>query len=234
MTTAPDEQQNTPSSQEHRANSSGALGHAFIGIAGLIGAGKSTLAAALGEHLGLDVHYEPVIDHAYLDDFYRNPARYAFPMQIYLLNRRFQQHQEIIWRGRGGVQDRTIYEDAIFAQTLRDAGQLDSRDYETYLSLFRNLSNFMCRPNVIVYLDVTPEKSLERIKARDRSCEETIPLDYLKRLSENYEQFLAEISRQIPVIRVNWDEFWDVETLAAAVSREYTHANFLKELPKIA
>jgi deoxyadenosine/deoxycytidine kinase len=43
----------------------------FIGIAGIIGAGKTTLATALGEHLGLDVHYEPVIDNEYLDDFYR-------------------------------------------------------------------------------------------------------------------------------------------------------------------
>ncbi len=39
----------------------------------------------------------------------------AFP-QVYLLNRRFQQHQQIIWQGKGGVQDRTIYEDSVFAK----------------------------------------------------------------------------------------------------------------------
>ena len=81
------------------------LNKAFIGIAGLIGAGKTTLATSLGEHLSLPVHFEPVIDNEYLADFYRDTARYAFAMQIYLLNRRFQQHQEIIWRGTGGVQD---------------------------------------------------------------------------------------------------------------------------------
>ena len=94
----------------------------FIGIAGLIGAGKTTLADALGQHLGLPVYYEPVADQAYLEDFYRDTARYAFSTQIYLLNRRFQQHQEIIWRGTGGVQDRTIYEDAVFARTLVQQG----------------------------------------------------------------------------------------------------------------
>ena len=78
----------------------------FIGIAGLIGAGKSTLATALGELLDLPVYYEPVQDNEYLADFYVDTAKYAFSMQIYLLNRRFQQHQEIIWRGGGGVQDR--------------------------------------------------------------------------------------------------------------------------------
>ena len=107
----------------------------FIGIAGLIGAGKTTLADALGAHLDLPVYYEPVADNEYLADFYRDPKTYAFATQIYLLNRRFQQHQEVIWRGGGGVQDRTIYEDAVFAKTLVNQGLLDERDYNTYLQL---------------------------------------------------------------------------------------------------
>jgi len=52
-------------------------------------------------------------------------------MQIYLLNARFQQHQQIIWTGEGGVQDRTIYEDSVFAKMLNRAGLMDDRDYET-------------------------------------------------------------------------------------------------------
>src|SRR5512138_3233242 len=118
-----------------RAGRGGPLGRAFIGIAGLIGAGKTTLAKALGQHLDLEVHFEPVIDNEYLADFYRDTKRYSFAMQIYLLNRLFQQHQEIIWRGSGGVQDRTIYEDAIFAKALRDMGLMDARDYDTYVTL---------------------------------------------------------------------------------------------------
>jgi deoxyadenosine kinase len=208
------------------------LGNAFIGIAGLIGAGKTTLARALGEHLHLDVHYEPVIDNEYLADFYRDTAKYSFAMQIYLLNRRFQQHQEIIWRGRGSVQDRTIYEDAIFAKTLRDLHLMESRDYETYVNLFRNLSNFMCRPNAIVYLDVTPENSLKRIKERSRGCESGISLEYLHRLYGNYEEFVEEISRLIPVIRVGWNEFWEVEEIAAAITREYTQTSFLRRISR--
>jgi hypothetical protein len=124
------------------------LGTVFIGIAGMIGAGKSTLATALGRHLGIDVHYEPVADNEYLADFYRDTARYSFAMQVYLLNRRFQQHQEIIWRGRSAVQDRTIYEDSIFAQDAGRTGLMDERDYRTYVQLFRHMSNFMCKPSV--------------------------------------------------------------------------------------
>ena len=203
---------------------------AFVGIAGLIGAGKTTLATALGEVLKLDVHYEPVIDNEYLEDFYKDTASYSFAMQIYLLNRRFQQHQEIIWSGRGGIQDRTIYEDAIFAKALRDSDLMHPRDYETYLSLFRNLSNFMCRPNLIVYLDVSPEVSMGRIAERNRGCETGVTLDYLSRLRDGYEEFLEEISRLIPVIRVRWDEYWKVDELAAAVSREYSETSFLRQL----
>ncbi|HNX49946.1 MAG TPA: deoxynucleoside kinase [Thermoanaerobaculaceae bacterium] len=210
------------------------LGKVFVGIAGIIGAGKTTLATALGQHLGLDVHYEPVIDNEYLADFYRETKRFSFAMQVYLLNRRFQQHQEIIWRGRGGVQDRTIYEDAIFAKTLRDMDLMDPRDYETYVNLFRNLSNFMCRPNFIIYLDVAPEKSLERIRERSRGCETGITVEYLTRLYNGYEEFLAEISRLIPVLRVRWDEYWEVERLAEAITSEYNRGSFLREVAQLA
>lgn len=85
------------------------------------------------------------------------------------------------------VQDRTIYEDSVFAkvrprvaaaacshaltvplapQMLRDAGHMEERDYRTYRSLFEAMSSFMRRPNIIVHLDVKPEESMERVKMR--------------------------------------------------------------------
>lgn len=201
----------------------------FIGIAGMIGAGKSTLATALGEHLGIDVHYEPVEDNEYLEDFYRDTRRYSFAMQIYLLNRRFRQHQEIIWRGRSAVQDRTIYEDSIFARMLAESGLMDERDYRTYSELFRHMSNFMCKPNVIVYLDVSPELSLERIRQRGREVEDGVSLDYLNALHQGYEAFIADISRVIPVIRVDYDRFATAEEMARVIQREYLDHSFLRQ-----
>jgi len=205
------------------------LNDLFIGIAGMIGAGKSTLATALGKHLGLPTYYEPVQDNEYLADFYQDTAKYAFATQIYLLNRRFQQHQEIIWRGGGGVQDRTIYEDAVFAKMLVQLNLMDERDYQTYLSLFRHMSNFMCRPSVIVYLDVKPDRSMERIKMRSRDVETGITLEYLTALYAEYESFIGDISRTVPVIRVDYDRFRDAEEMAAMIEREYLDTSFLRE-----
>jgi deoxyadenosine kinase len=201
----------------------------FIGIAGLIGAGKTTLATALGQHLGMPVYYEPVGDNEYLADFYRDTARYAFATQIYLLNRRFQQHQEIIWRGGGGVQDRTIYEDAVFARTLVQQGLMDERDYRTYLQLFRHMSNFMCRPNVIVFLDLQPASSMERIRMRSRDVEVGISMAYLEALHRNYLDFIEDISRTVPVIRVDWETWRTADELAQVIEREYLQGSFLRE-----
>ena len=206
------------------------LDNLFIGIAGLIGAGKSTLATALGRHMGLDVYYEPVEDNEYLADFYRETARYSFATQIYLLNRRFQQHQEIIWRGRPAIQDRTIYEDAIFAKMLSQTGLMDPRDYRTYLALFKHMSNFMCKPSAIIYLDVKPERSMERIRERSRGVESGISLAYLQALYDEYEVFVQDISRRIPTIRVSWDQYRDVEEMAEVIRSEYMHQTFLREV----
>lgn len=208
------------------------FGKIFIGIAGMIGAGKSTLATELGKHLGIDCYYEPVADNEYLEDFYRDTARYSFAMQVYLLNRRFQQHQEIIWRGRSAVQDRTIYEDSIFAKMLAKTGLMDDRDYRTYVELFRNMSNFMCKPSVIVFLDVSPEASAERIRMRSRGVEAKIELGYLQALYDGYQEFIASISKVIPVIRIDYERFATAEEMAEVIKREYLDASFLKQVTR--
>jgi len=193
----------------------------FIGISGLIGAGKSTLATALGKRLNLPVYYEPVQDNIYLEDFYKDIKTHSFAMQVYLLNKRFSQQQVIIWQGKGGVQDRTIYEDSIFAKMLRDSGLMQERDYDTYISLFQHMSNFMKKPNVIVHLDVSPEESHRRIAMRARGCESGITIDYLRNLKRAYDVFIMEISRLIPVIKVNYERFHTVDEMAEAIAEKY-------------
>ena len=194
----------------------------YISISGLIGAGKSTLATELGKVMHLPVYYESVSDNEYLADFYTDIERYSFPMQIYQLNKRFQQQQQIIWQKAGAIQDRTIYEDRIFARMLCNSGLMNERDYQTYINLFSNMSNFMCRPNLIVHLDVSPEESMRRIKMRNRDCEKNITIEYLQALHTEYEYFLTEIAKAIPVIRVDYSEFKSAKDMAEMINKEYS------------
>ena len=203
----------------------------FIGISGLIGAGKTTLAEALAKELNLPVFYEPVANNEYLKDFYTDMKRYAFPMQIYLLNKRFKQQQQIVWNGTGGVQDRTIYEDSVFARMLCDSGYMEEREYKTYVELFQNMSNFMKKPNIIVHLDLTPEESLRRIQLRNRQCEQSISLEYLNALYKAYEYFVNEIAKIIPVIKVDYQRFHSADQMAKVVKQEYEQISNIKYVP---
>jgi len=97
----------------------------------------------------------------------------------------------------------------------------EERDYQTYVSLFSNMSNFMKKPNIIVHLDVSPEESLRRIKLRNRDCESGITLEYLQGLHAAYEEFINDIARVIPVIKVNYSEFRTAEDMAEKIKIEY-------------
>merc|ERR1712139_326525 len=84
-----------------------------------------------------------------------------------------------------------------------------------------NMSNFMQKPNIIVHLDVTPEESLRRIQLRSRECEAGVPLEYLTALHAAYEVFIEDISRVIPVIKVDYQQFQTAEKMALLIKSEY-------------
>jgi deoxyadenosine kinase len=186
----------------------------YIAISGLIGAGKTTLANKLSQHLGINVYYEPVNDNLYLNDFYKSPEKYSFAMQIYLFNKRFSQIQKIT----DGVQDRTIYEDMVFARCLYESGLMNDRDYNTYFEFMQNMKLYIRKPDYIIHLNVSPEESIRRIKMRKRECESTITLEYLQHLNENYKKFVKEISKEIRVIEIDYENFIDLDQILKKIT----------------
>lgn len=176
-----------------------------IAIAGNIGAGKTTLATKLAHHFGWEPFFEAVDQNPYLKDFYEDMPRWAFHLQIYFLNSRFNQVQQIRQSKKNVVQDRTIYEDAhIFAKNLHDSGMLTTRDYHNYLELFKSMSSMVQPPDLLVYLRADLPKLVSQIQKRGRDYESNIRLDYLQHLNEHYEEWISSYKEgKLLIVDVN-------------------------------
>jgi deoxyadenosine/deoxycytidine kinase len=162
-----------------------------IAVAGNIGSGKTTLTSLLSKHFGWDAHYEDVDDNPYLNDFYNDMQRWAFNLQIYFLNTRFNQVLSFRRSGKTLIQDRTIYEDAyIFAPNLHAMGLMSTRDFENYYTLFNMMGSLIQPPDLIIYLRASVPTLVRQIQKRGRKYEDSIRLDYLKRLNERYEAWV--------------------------------------------
>ena len=164
---------------------------AFVGIAGNIGSGKSSLTRLLSERTGWAPCYESVDDNPYLDDFYADMPRWSFELQVYFLSHRFRSHKAIVEGRRSVILDRVIYEDAeIFARTLFELGKMDERDYRTYVALYGVMTDYLRPPDLLVYLKASVPTLQRQIAARGRGMEQSIQRAYLERLNTRYEEWI--------------------------------------------
>ncbi|MBL4586506.1 MAG: deoxynucleoside kinase [Flavobacteriales bacterium] len=180
-----------------------------IAIAGNIGAGKTTLTRLLAKHYRWEAQYEAADDNPYLNDFYEDMQRWSFNLQVFFLNSRFRQVMDIKNGKKTVVQDRTIFEDAyIFAPNLHAMGLMTSRDFENYQSLFELMNEFVGPPDVMIYLRASIPTLVSQIQSRGRAYEETIRLDYLKRLNERYEAWFSEYDKgKLLIVEVDDNNF---------------------------
>ena len=182
-----------------------------ICVLGCIGAGKTTISKALqsviknaeGECFGL---FEPVESNPVLSKFYEDPKRYAFVMQVYMLNRRLeQQHlaQDLAKSQISTVQDSSIFGDSCFVEMLRKDGIMDDIDVQTYSELFVNMTDRVMYPSLVVYLDCDPDVAKQRIIKRGRECEKDISLSYLTELKHELDVLIDDFERYTYVFRIN-------------------------------
>jgi deoxyadenosine/deoxycytidine kinase len=178
----------------------------FVAVAGNIGVGKSTLVSLLSERLGWKPFFEPVTENPYLADFYQDMHTWAFHSQIFFLTRRLRIHRELIDHPGSAIQDRSVYEDAeIFAHNLYRQELIDVRDYTSYRELYQVLSEFLPPPDLVIYLRASVPTLRERIARRGRDYERQISTEYLQRLNDLYEEWIARFSL-CPVLTVPADD----------------------------
>ena len=172
-----------------------------IAIAGNIDCGKTTLTNMLAKRYGWTPRFESVENNPYLADYYEDMARWSFNLQIYFLNKRFQDVVEISRCKETIVQDRTIFEDArIFAPNLHDMGLMSDRDFANYSELFDLMMSLVGKPDLLIYIRATIPHLIAQIQKRGREYEQGIRIDYLNGLNERYESWIAGYDGRLLIV----------------------------------
>lgn len=186
----------------------------MLAVSGNIGTGKSTLVEFLTRYFSIHALYEPNEQNPYLVDFYSDMGRWAFHSQVFFLIRKFHLHQEMARHPGPVIIDRTIYEDAeVFAANLAKMGILDSRDYQTYLSLYKTLGELLNPPDLLIYLRCSLSTIRRRIRERGRPEEQQIPDEYLMRLNRLYDRWFCRYDKS-PTLVLRTDRIDYVSDLA--------------------
>jgi len=179
-----------------------------IVLAGMIGAGKSTITKLIADELESQAFYEHVDDNRILEKFYEDPKRWAFSLQIFFLNTRFRSIKQALTH-RNNVLDRSIYEDALFTQINYEEGNMSHAEMELYTDLLDNMMEELDAmpkkaPDLLIYLRGSLDTHLDRIKKRGRPFEqiEGNPdlLEYYTRLHGRYDSWFNSYDKSATLV----------------------------------
>ncbi len=163
--------------------------HSYIAIEGNIGAGKTSLAGKLAEDFKGKIVLERFADNPFLPQFYKDPQRYAFSLEMSFLADRYQQLTDDLSQvdpmADFVVADYHIIKSLIFSKVT-----LGGDEYTLYKKLFDIMYGEMRRPGLYVYLYQTTETLLAHIKLRGRSYEQEIEAEYLDKINEGYLDYI--------------------------------------------
>jgi len=175
----------------------------YVAIEGVIGVGKTSLARLLADRFRARLVLEEPEANPFLADFYKDPRRYAFQTQMFFLIGRYKDlrdrvHPDLFHEGI--VADYLFQKDRIFANL-----NLSDRELMLYDAIAPHLESEVPAPDLVVYLQASPERILERIQQRGRPYEKLMDPKYTATLAEAYNYFFFHF-RDAPLLVVNTDE----------------------------
>ncbi len=165
------------------------MNHNFISIEGNIGAGKTSLASMIARDFNAKLILEQFEDNAFLPKFYKEPDKYAFPLEMAFLASRFQQLKDQLG-------DRELFKtftisDYYIIKSLIFAGKtLASDELALYNRFFQIIHSQLPKPDLFVFLFVETPKLQQNIKQRGRDYEQEIKDEYLDKIQNGYFEFM--------------------------------------------
>jgi deoxyguanosine kinase len=175
----------------------------YIAIEGCIGAGKTSLAQLISKNINAKLILEQFEDNNFLPKFYKNPDKYAFPLELSFLASRYNQLNKHLRSfdlfKNGIVADYFLAKSYIFS---RRTLQKDLQNL--YFQLFSILENKIMSPDIILYLYMDVDRLLYQIKKRGRPYEQDISGDYLQSIQESYLDYFETVSnKRVLIVDVN-------------------------------
>lgn len=175
----------------------------YIAIEGPIGVGKTTLARRLAETFNYDILLESAEENPFLDRFYQNKRQSALATQLFFLFQRAQKIQDLRQQDifePVRVSDFLIEKDPLFARV-----NLDPDEYGLYDKVYKQLTIDAPVPDLVIYLQASVDRLLERIERRGIVSERHIDRPYLEQLNEVYSEFFLYYDAA-PLLIVNANE----------------------------
>jgi len=174
----------------------------YIVVEGPIGAGKTSLARRLSAQLGKALLLEDPNANPFLARFYEDQRRHALATQLFFLFQRVQQvaglKQVDLFDG-GTVADFILDKDPLFARLT-----LSDDELQLYQKIYGHLMPQAPTPDLVIYLEASAEKLVERVQRRGMAYERHISEQYLMRLAEAYRTYFYQFSAA-PLLIVNSD-----------------------------